>query len=103
MEAWSANPRPRWEIQLNMSLLQDQLRLVCPSGGCASVEDFSKCTLGRVPSGALVVPADMFGSQLGSAIQNALVQKSQNATFFEQARQYVFASAAVGVQVSQIG
>lgn len=47
------------------------MRLVCPSGGCARVEEFETCHLAKVPSGALVGPGELQGSERGRAIQAA--------------------------------
>ena len=52
---------------------QADLRLLCPSGGCASVDDYTTCNLAKVPARALMGNAELQGSAQGDAIQSALV------------------------------
>lgn len=82
-----------------MPMLQGDLRLVCPSGGCVSVEDYASCTLGRIPARALVGTAEMHSSQMGAAIQAALTQAATNPAFLEGANQFVFSEGTQGLQV----
>ena len=53
--------------------LQSDMRLMCPDGGCATVDKFSSCNLAKVPAGALVGPPELQGSQLGNDIKAAIV------------------------------
>ncbi len=60
--------------------MQSELRLLCPTGGCASVDDYASCNLARVPAGALVGRAELQGSALGDAIQSAFEEAGKWST-----------------------
>lgn len=62
------------------TLAKDDLALLCPNGGCASVEDYANCNLGRVPAHAIV--ADARNPNL-DAIKDALVAAGNSEGFLE--------------------
>ncbi|KAL3153465.1 hypothetical protein ABBQ38_011798 [Trebouxia sp. C0009 RCD-2024] len=59
-------------------------RILCRSGGCAPVDQFSTCSNARGPGRAILASADFAQPALAAttlAMQNALVAAAQNATF----------------------
>lgn len=53
--------------------MQADLRLVCPSGGCAPVDQFERCHVAKSPARAVFSRADMQGSDMGKAVKAALL------------------------------
>lgn len=72
---------------------------MCPGGGCAAVDDYTSCTLARVPAGALVGPGELQGSQLGKAIQQAFEAAAKNASFVNTTKPYVFSESTTSIKV----
>jgi melanoma-associated antigen p97 len=56
----------------------DDMRLLCPDGGCAKVSDYKDCNLGRVPAHAVMALST--NPELNS-IKDALVLAGNNPTF----------------------
>ena len=79
--------------------MQADLRLLCPNGGCAPVDDYSRCNFARVPSGALMAPGDLQGSDRGKSIQSALEKAAGNSTFFNASKPYLFSDSTVSLKV----
>lgn len=67
------------------NLLQDDFRLLCPNGGCKSVDEYNSCNFGRVPSHAIVGTRGLQGTALGDAIKTALLNASRSPEFLSSA------------------
>lgn len=52
---------------------QADLQLLCPTGGCKSVDEYATCNFAKVPAHAIVGPRLYQTSSLGAAIKAALV------------------------------
>eukprot|EP00899_Mesostigma_viride_P014739 jgi/Mesvir1/23266/Mv12880-RA.1 len=65
------------------ALPKSQLRLLCPTGGCAAVTDHERCNIGRAASHALVARPGWRSTLQGSALINGLlVANIQNGNSF---------------------
>ncbi|KAI7836214.1 hypothetical protein COHA_009895 [Chlorella ohadii] len=52
---------------------KDDLRLLCPSGGCATVDQYERCNIAKSPARAVFSRKDMQNSDMGKAVKDALV------------------------------
>lgn len=69
------------------TLVQDDLRLLCPLGGCAPVTDFQRCNFAGVPSQAIVGSVALQRTPEGAKVKEALVNAGKNPQFLEAASQ----------------
>jgi melanoma-associated antigen p97 len=67
------------------TLAQDDLRLLCPLGGCAAVTDFQRCNFAAVPSQAFVGSVDLQRTPEGANVKAALVNAGKNSRFLSAA------------------
>ena len=66
--------------------MQDDFRLLCPNSGCQSVENYTSCNFGRVPSHAIVGKRVLGqGDALGEAIKTALLNAARSPEFLSSA------------------
>jgi hypothetical protein len=86
--------------------LQDRLRLLCPAGGCAPVDQPDACNLGKVSAHAVVGTADFKASPAGAAAVRQLVTAARpNSAFLTAAKAVnsstlLFQDTTVELQVS---
>ena len=64
------------------TLDKEQMRLLCPDGGCAAIEDYQNCNLGRVPAHAIFASSQ--NSEI-SALKDALVLAGNSPGFLNSA------------------
>jgi melanoma-associated antigen p97 len=67
------------------TLSKDDLRLLCPLGGCAPVTDFQRCNFAGVPSQAIVGAVALQRTPEGAKVKEALVNAGKNPRFLEAA------------------
>jgi hypothetical protein len=48
---------------------QADLRLLCPAGGCAPVDQFESCNIARAPAYAVMAPAALRSGAVGQVVQ----------------------------------
>lgn len=68
------------------TLSKDDLRLVCPNGGCDTVENWRSCNLAAIPSQAFVGNVELLRSEDGKNIKQALVDAGNSNAFLVAAR-----------------
>ena len=76
---------PQKDIIFAVSIIQEDFRLFCPSGGCKPVDDYANCNFGRAPTHAIVGKSSLQGSALGNSIKDALVNAAQSQDFLSAA------------------
>ncbi len=68
------------------TLKMDDMRLVCPLGGCRPVSDWRTCNLAAIPSQAFVGPVSLPRSAAGKALISSLTAAGQNSAFISAAK-----------------
>ncbi|KAI8111730.1 hypothetical protein M9435_004229 [Picochlorum sp. BPE23] len=68
------------------TLKMDDLRLVCPLGGCRAVSDWKTCNLAAIPSQAFMGPASLPSSAGGKALISSLDAAGQDSAFINAAK-----------------
>lgn len=61
--------------------IKNDFRLLCPNGGCETVDNFANCNLARVPSHAIVGSSALQSSDLGKSIKAALTNAGTSPSF----------------------
>lgn len=59
------------------------LALICPTGGCKSVDEFLDCHISRAPAYSVMTTAAFRNSTAGKAVQAALVLAGQNQAYLD--------------------
>ncbi|KAL4428192.1 hypothetical protein ABPG75_002281 [Micractinium tetrahymenae] len=62
------------------TLAKADMRLLCPAGGCKTLDEFETCHVGKAPAYAVMTRADVKGAALGESMQTALQAAGANAT-----------------------
>jgi hypothetical protein len=60
--------------------------LLCPLGGCKSIDDWEACNMAAIPAQAFVGTVDVQRTDVGAAVKAALVKAGQNANFLSAAK-----------------
>lgn len=68
------------------TLKMDDLRLVCPLGGCRPVSDWKTCNLAAIPSQAFMGPVSLQRSAKGKVLISSLDAAGQDPAFINAAR-----------------
>lgn len=59
----------------------DDLRLLCPEGGCKPLSEYASCSMSKVPAHAIVASQAFAASPAASAARDALLDAAESASF----------------------
>jgi hypothetical protein len=66
--------------------LQDDLRLLCPLGGCKPIDEWQTCNMAAIPAQAFMGKVDIQRTDSGSAVKAALIKAGENVDFVNAAK-----------------
>lgn len=79
-----------WTVQhyttIIFFVLQNDLRLLCPLGGCNPVDEWENCNIAAIPAQAFVGKVDIQRTTTGDSIKKALVNAGNNEDFLNAAK-----------------
>jgi melanoma-associated antigen p97 len=61
----------------------EDLRLLCPSGGCKPLSEFASCSMSRVPAHSIVASNAFAATPAADAARDALIDASRSATWLK--------------------
>ena len=68
------------------TLSSDDLRLLCPMGGCKPIDEWQNCNMAAIPSQAFVGPVSIQRTETDAALKKALAEAGSNANFIKAAQ-----------------
>jgi melanoma-associated antigen p97 len=68
------------------TLSSDDLRLLCPLGGCKPIDEWQNCNMAAIPSQAFVGPVSIQRTEAGAALKKALAEAGSDTNFIKAAQ-----------------
>jgi len=79
------------------SMAKEDLRLICPEGGCAELDDFENCNFARVPSHMIAAQQDLPAESIQSAFTDAAMMPEFQEMFFGDTPSQMFKKGTKGL------
>lgn len=79
------------------SMAKSDLRLICPEGGCAELDDYESCNFARVPSHMIAAQRELPAESIQNAFMDAAMMPEFQEMFFSDTPSQMFKKGTKGL------